>query len=250
MSTEWCEGVEVEESSLADTQESGPAEAEPQADSLPAHVREHYDAIREKERDVRELEWACLEAKREAKDAKEEFDLADKSLRDLIRRGPDPQRKLPLKDDEPLPVETRTPKRVRILAELSGTNIIAGSEHDCRVNEHGETLVVFNDGACDAQIVLLPEQYEVIEWHQPQPPSYPDAWRKAPLTELGLTLKQNDLFADAGVTTIGGLEDFRAQIAEGKAAWPKGIGPVKVTEIEDRIVAWLDKNRDKFGEAA
>lgn len=52
------------------------------------------------------------------------------------------------------------------------------------------------------------------------------------------------------MTTIGGLEDFRAQIAEGQAAWPKGIGPAKVTDIENRIVDWLDKNRDKFGESA
>jgi hypothetical protein len=181
---------------LAEPVAEAPAEATPQPTAtaeLPQHVREHYDAIREKEREVRELECVFLDAKREAKDAKEEFELADKSLRDLISRGPDPQRKLPLKDDELSPLPAALP---------------------------------------------------------PQPPASPDAWRAAPLIELGLTLKQNELFAEIGVTTIGALEDFRAEIAEGQAAWPKGIGPAKVTDIENRIVDWLDKNRDKFGEAA
>jgi hypothetical protein len=153
-------------------------EESPAAD-LPEHVREHYEAIREKEREVRGLESNYFAAKEEAGIAKKEFELADKALRDMIARGSDPQLKLPLTDAPA-----------------------------------------------------------------------PEAWRTAPFSELGLTAKQNELFESAGVTTIGGVEDLRAQIAEGKAEWPKGIGPAKVTDIENRIVDWLDKNRDKFGEPA
>jgi hypothetical protein len=148
-------------------------------DPMPQHVQEHYDAIREQERKVRDLEGVFLDDKAAAKESKERFELADKTLRDLIARGPDPQKKLPLITDPP--------------AE--------------------------------------------------------DAWKLAPFAELGLTERQNNLFAESGVTTIGGLEEMRAAIADGKAEWPKGIGPTKVTDIENRVLDWLDRNRDHFGEA-
>jgi hypothetical protein len=150
----------------------------PPAD-CPPHLREHYDAILAREREVRTLEDDYLSLKEQASEAKKSFEAADKALRNLISRGSDPQRELPF----------------------------------------------------DA------------------PPPAPEAWRTAAFSELGLTAKQNELFESSGVTTIGGIEDLRAQIAEGKAEWPKGIGTAKVTDIENRIVSWLDKNRDKFGEA-
>jgi hypothetical protein len=152
----------------------------PPADA-PDYVREHYDAIREKEREVRCLEGEYLDAKEAAAEAKRDFESADKALRNLIARGPDPQKPL-----------------------------------------------------------AFPEE--------PATPAADDAWKSAPLNELRMTEKQNDLFASAGVTTIGELEDLRAKIADGKAEWPKGIGPAKVTDIENRVVDWLDANRDKFGQ--
>lgn len=151
----------------------------PPPDEAPDYVRQHYDAILAKERDVRVLEGNYLDAKEEAADAKKAFEAADKALRSLIARGPDPQRPLPF----------------------------------------GE------------------------------PVKEPDAWRKAPLSDLGLTDKQLDLFAESGVTTIGGLEDLRASIADRKGEWPKGIGTEKQTEIENKVIEWLTANRDKFGEA-
>lgn len=158
--------------------ETPPIPAPPPAD-CPPHVREHYEAICVKEREVRDLEGKYLTLKEESGEAKKDFEAADRSLRNLIASGADPQLKLPLADE---------PK--------------------------------------------------------------PEAWRAAPFAELGLTAKQNELFESTGVTTIGGIEDLRAQIADGKASWPKGIGPAKVTDIENRIISWLDKNRDKFGEEA
>lgn len=152
----------------------------PPPDEAPDYVRQHYDAILAKERDVRVLEGNYLDAKEEAADAKKAFEAADKALRSLIARGPDPQRPLPF----------------------------------------GE------------------------------PVKEPDAWRKAPLSDLGLTDKQLDLFAESGVTTIGGLEDLRASIADRKGEWPKGIGTEKQTEIENKVIEWLTANRDKFGEPA
>ena len=78
-------------------------------------------------------------------------------------------------------------------------------------------------------------------------PAANEAWRSAPLGELGLTAKLAEKLEEAGVETIGNLEDLRAAIAEHKAEWPKGIGPGKVTLIEDAQLDWLQANRDTWG---
>lgn len=174
---------ETNEVTEAKAEEQVATSIEPPA-VFPELVRQHYDAIREKEREVDALESEYLSLKEQASEAKKEFEAADKSLRRFIARGSDPQRELP------------------------------------------------------------------FDSHAEPPAPVVEAWRSAPFTELGLTLKQNDLFESIGVTTIGAIEDLRASIAEGKAEWPKGIGPAKVTDIENRIIDWLDKNRDKFGEDA
>ncbi len=228
----------------------------PPEDAAP-HFREHYDAIREKERDVYALESQYLELKEEAAGAKKAFESADKELRNLIARGPDRQRKLPLEDK---PAEVRKPKRIKIVKGIPEAGnpgdpdyhrpIVVGEDFEPIIDADGDVKI--NDGVGMA-FYLEPEEFEVIEWtngdeQQPEPAKENDAWRKAPLTELGLTFKQNEIFESAGVKTLGDMEDLRAEIAESKAVWPKGIGPQKVTDIENRIVDWLDKNRDKFGE--
>jgi hypothetical protein len=151
------------------------------AQDVPQHFREHYDAIREKEQNVRQLEKDYFDAKRHAKNAKEDFEAADLELRNLIADGLDPQTKLLF------PAET---------------------------------------------------EQEVD----------PDAWRGAQLNELFLPEKIFEKLSSAGIETIGQLEDLRAQVADGKADWPKGIGPSKVTAIEDSVLSWLSDHRDHWGE--
>lgn len=74
-----------------------------------------------------------------------------------------------------------------------------------------------------------------------------NAWRDASINELsGLPEKLREKLAEAGADTLGTLEDLRAQIAEGKAKWPKGIGVAKITQIEDAIIAWLSTHRDSY----
>lgn len=159
--------------------------ASPQGGDNPVtpHVREHYEAIREKEQEVRRLESIFFDFRRAAKNAKENFEAADQELRTLIAEGFDPQAKLPF------PAE-------------------------------------------------------------PQVAEDPDAWRLAPLSELFLPEKLRDKLLDAGIETIGQLEDLRGQISEGKAEWPKGIGTAKVTAIEDSVLSWLTDHRDHFREPA
>lgn len=74
-----------------------------------------------------------------------------------------------------------------------------------------------------------------------------DDWRKCNLAELQtfkLTKNTYEKLVEAGIETIGQLEDMRAEISLGKAKWPKGIGKAKVTQIEDAVTEWLTKNRD------
>lgn len=74
-----------------------------------------------------------------------------------------------------------------------------------------------------------------------------DAWRDASINQLStLSEKLRERLIEAGAETIGTLEDLRAQIAEGKANWPKGIGAAKITQIEDAVIDWLTKHRDSF----
>lgn len=72
------------------------------------------------------------------------------------------------------------------------------------------------------------------------------AWRDASVAEsLGLTTKVLEKLADAGITTIGELEDLRA--GEGLTS-VAGIGQATADKIEEQVLEWLDENRDKFGE--
>lgn len=79
----------------------------------------------------------------------------------------------------------------------------------------------------------------------PSEPITSDAWRAVPITKLDLPDKLIERLQEDGLDTIGRLEDRRAEIAEHKAKWPKGIGEAKITKIEDALIDWLTKNRDQ-----
>lgn len=247
--TEELEAPAVEEPTSAAVDVASESTATPEEKAapsgpLPEHVQEHYDAIREKGREVDSLEDVYMAAKEAAADAKKELEAAEKALRRLIARGSEP---LPL-FDQPTTKELRTPKRIKLTCDVPP--LMADSEHNAIVDWDGAVSVEFPAGDGVDGMTLEPEEYEVIEWLDPAPtaPAESDEWRKAAFAELGLSAKQNELFEAAGVTTIGQLEDLRADIANRKAVWPKGIGLAKQTDIENRVISWLDKNRDKFGE--
>lgn len=79
----------------------------------------------------------------------------------------------------------------------------------------------------------------------PEPQPDPDAWRLPSINEIGLKPKLAETLLEAGIETIGMLEDLRADISQGRKKWPKGIGNAKVTQIEDAVINWLSKNRDR-----
>jgi len=71
-------------------------------------------------------------------------------------------------------------------------------------------------------------------------------WREASIAEsLGLTAKVLEKLEDAGVTTIGHLDDLRA--GDGLTS-VGGIGQSTTDKIEEQVLEWLSENRDKFGE--
>lgn len=82
----------------------------------------------------------------------------------------------------------------------------------------------------------------------PAPAVDPDAWKSAPLSALGLPPSLEEKLIGEGMDTIGRLEQRRADISQGKEKWPKGIGPAKVTAIEDAVVGWLTENQHASGQ--
>lgn len=71
-----------------------------------------------------------------------------------------------------------------------------------------------------------------------------DEWRAADIGDLAIPDGVLEKLRESGVETIGDLEDLRADISNGKAKWPKGIGPAKVTIIEDAVIQWLTVHQD------
>lgn len=72
----------------------------------------------------------------------------------------------------------------------------------------------------------------------------PYDWRIEPITELALPNALHAILIHEGIETMGQLEDLRGGIIAGHLEWPKGIGPAKVTLIEDRIMDWLEEHRN------
>jgi hypothetical protein len=72
------------------------------------------------------------------------------------------------------------------------------------------------------------------------------AWREQDIAgSLGLTAKVLEKLEDAGVRTIGELEDLRAGAGLTSIG---GIGQATADKIEEQVLEWLTENRDKLGE--
>lgn len=207
----------------------------PTAEEIARYKQEHYEAIREEEVRVRILEGNYNGLKEEANDAKKAFEAADKSLRFLISRGYE--------------VPKKWPTRVRAIANLIAPKIEFGQEFDVlEINEHQQTVRVLIDAEETPAGDWLPigKEVEVIAWgERPMPPPEPvetpdESWKEVPAAgALWLTASQAEKFAQAGVETMGQFEKLRADIADGKASWPKGIGEAQRTKLIDAAIGWL-----------
>jgi hypothetical protein len=75
---------------------------------------------------------------------------------------------------------------------------------------------------------------------------YRKVLESASIAELRLPAKVQEKLEEAGAVNIWKLEQLRSDIALGREKWPKGIGPAKVTDIEDAIMRWMASNSDTW----
>ena len=69
-----------------------------------------------------------------------------------------------------------------------------------------------------------------------------DALLKNPIDVLKLPAGIVAKLDEAGVATVGDLEQLREDIMFDRKSWPRGIGPAKVDVIEDAVIDWLAAN--------
>lgn len=69
-----------------------------------------------------------------------------------------------------------------------------------------------------------------------------DALLKNPIDALKLPAGIVAKLTEAGVATVGDLEQLREDIMFDRKSWPRGIGPAKVDVIEDAVIDWLAAN--------
>lgn len=215
----------------------------PTEEEIAEAKRVHYEAIRDKEVEVRILEGNHADLAEQAKDAKKEFEAADKSLRFLIARGYE--------------IAKKYPTRVRAIATLIAPKIEFGQEFDVlELNEHqGTVRVLVDDETPEGDWLPIGKEVEVIAWGpRPEPPPVVDeapdeSWKLEPIkVALNLSVSQTEKFAQAGVENMGQFEQLRADIAAGKAAWPKGIGEATATKLIDAAIDWINALEDGSGD--
>lgn len=75
---------------------------------------------------------------------------------------------------------------------------------------------------------------------------YKQVLKAAKIEELGLPPKVTEKLQEAGAGNIWDLEQLRSEISQHRAKWPKGIGPGKVTDIEDALMQWMSRNQSTW----
>jgi len=96
------------------------------------------------------------------------------------------------------------------------------------------------DSDCiDDEIDQIPEGNAPMEEDAPE--TYSDNWPTMPIQVLNLSKSVTDKLLEMGLDNLGKLEAKRAEIYDGRDKWPKGIGPAKITEIENSILGILAK---------
>lgn len=166
-----------------------------------------------------------LHAENAHKLAKKEFELAVMKLNEIANRGPE---HLPLFDD----AESSQPENLSDFGS-SGREVNDAAEHA-------------GDGRGRICSPHQPAADSSAPHHASDSTTDPNAWRAAYLEVLNLPPALADRLAEAGIATVGQLEDKRAEGDMPGAGLRsiKGIGKAKVTLIEDAVLAWLSANRD------
>jgi len=213
----------------------------PTADEIAVAKQEHYEAIREKEVEVRLLEGNHNVLKERANDSKKEFETADKALRFLIARGYE--------------IAKKWPTRVRAIVTLIAPKIEFGQEFDVlEIDEYKGTVRVFvDDETPEGDWLPIGKEVEVVAWGDrpiqclPEPEADDSEQMAVPLSTLfdGGLLKS---LTEAGLATVGALA---AHTESGKRLTDlPGVGLGKAEKIENRMLQfWADNtNADEVEE--
>jgi hypothetical protein len=85
------------------------------------------------------------------------------------------------------------------------------------------------------------------EWGQAETERrYEAAMQGATLASLGMMGKLLETLAENGVSTIYDWEHLRQAVTLGRKEWPKGVGPKKRDETDERIGQWCGKNSHRW----
>ena len=183
-------------------------EPDPPAEPTRAEmIRNHYTAIIEANRLIAELRAEEIRAKSAHSAAKKSYESAVEYLSQIISRGPDLQRRLPLSDPQP------APQPDPLLAQPAAAN---------------------QETAAQAEPQAEPAA-------QPEPAAE-ESWRAATIADLGLPHHLDVKIQNAGIETIGQLEDARASEA-GLMGLDK-IGRASAEKIEEALLDYLKQTRD------
>jgi hypothetical protein len=200
-----------------------------QRDVLIQNAREEFERIG---LEIDEVTDTLESAKERLKELKEEHSTAAKRLRSLLN-GEDVQVDLPLADDA-------ADKPSEAQAAQAATPVI-------------DAEIVPPGAAADAATAEpAAESLDEAAARQPAAKNADESWRKVPTTELGLDSikgfgkKKREALLEVA-PTLGDLENLRAKAGPMglQEVLPDGFGEKICGEIENKILDWLSKNRDR-----
>jgi hypothetical protein len=156
------------------------------------------------------------------KAAKAARKLAAESLQSIVNRGPE---SYPLWEGNGLADKSKTGDKSTPGSSTTATDVAADAD-----SAHGESNGQGN-AATDRE------------------PNTDQSWRSVSIDVLDLGKALTEKLAENDIHTIGQLEDKRASGGDGIAGMGlrsiKGVGQAKVDKIEDAVLSWLSKNRDR-----
>ena len=156
--------------------------------------------------------------------------------------------------------ETRAPEKAAddpsaeavLLAEIKAKQAevdVVKRELDYRKEEVKELKADWEMKVAELASIIKeePEHLPLFDGQKKQAePVVNDAWRSASINELALGVAITNALLESDITTIGRLEEVRAEgdIAGMGLRSIKGIGEAKAQKIEEAVLDWLTRNRD------
>jgi hypothetical protein len=111
-----------------------------------------------------------------------------------------------------------------------------------RNDEQYQPRLPMGDATANGERSAVPTVAGAAEGEVPPAAASPadsDAWKSAPLDDLGLPAAIVSKLADVEIATAGDMKCWIDETASGAAKWPRGIGKAKAEIIIDTFKGWL-----------